>query len=261
MKILASDMDGTLIIEDKINPKDVQAIKELKKQGHKFVVSTGRTLNGMGNIFAKHQLPYDYMVLCNGALILDKNHKIIHKDVIPNEKVKKIIKAFRNKKNVMIYMDDGTNFYLIETENIIKNEIAFFSGMDYINLNVEEALKLEQDFIMGSVFACDKNVERAIEIKEILNDILQEDESFRNEFFVDVVPQGCSKGRGLEQLLKIENKDIDSLYAIGDSFNDISMFQLTDNSFTFNRAEEEIKKHAKNNVDYIYEVIEEMLKE
>lgn len=261
MKILASDMDGTLIIEDKINPKDVQAINELKAKGHKFVVSTGRTLNGMGNIFAKHQLPYDYMVLCNGALILNEKDEVIYKNAIPNGTMKEIIKAFRDKKNIMMYMDDGENFYLIETENVLKNDIAFFEGMDYVKVTVEEALKLEQDFIMGSVFACDKNLERAIEAKEILNEIIQEDESFRNEFFVDIVPRGCSKGNGLEQLLKLENKEIDSLYAVGDSFNDISMFKLTNNSYTFNRVEEEIKKHANNNVDYIYEVIEKMLEE
>ncbi|MGL4876281.1 MAG: Cof-type HAD-IIB family hydrolase [Clostridium sp.] len=259
MKILASDMDGTLVIEDKINEKDVQAIKELKNKGHKFIVSTGRTLKGMSNIFDRHKLPYDYMVLCNGALILDKDNKVIYKNVIENRKIKDIIKAFQDKENVMMYMDDGENFYIVQTKNIIKNEIYFFEGVDYIEVTPEEALNLEQDFIMGSVFACDKDVEKAIQAKSTLNEILHEEESFRNEYFVDIVPYGCSKGTGLKKLLEIENKEIESLYTIGDSYNDISMFEITENSYTFNRVEDEIKKHAKNNVDYIYEVIEKML--
>ena len=37
------------------------------------------------------------------------------------------------------------------------------------------------------------------------------------------------------------------------------MFELTKNSYTFNRAEDEVKKHAKNNVDYIYEVVDDIL--
>ncbi|MGL4849529.1 MAG: Cof-type HAD-IIB family hydrolase [Clostridium sp.] len=261
MKILASDMDGTLVIEDKINEKDVQAINELKKKGHKFIVSTGRTLSGMGNIFEKHKLPYDYMVLCNGALILDENNKIIYKNVIENKKIKSIIETFRDKENLMMYMDDGENFYIVQTENIIKNEIYFFEGIDYIKITPDEALKLEQDFIMGSIFACDKDISKAINAKEILNEILHEGESFRNEYFVDIVPSGCSKGKGLEKVLEIENKGIESLYTIGDSYNDISMFQITENSYTFNRVENEVKKHAKNNVDYIYELIEKMLED
>lgn len=259
MKILASDMDGTLVVNDEINPKDIQAIDELKKKGHKFVVSTGRTLKGMDNIFQRHQLPYDYMVLCNGALIIDRDKKIIYKNTIKNVKIKEIIKAFNGKENIMMYMDDGENFYIVQNDSAKKNDIKFFDSINYIKISAKDALLLEQDFIMASVFATDKEVFRAIEAKEILDKILDEKESCRNEFFVDIIASGCSKGTGLKQLLEIENKEIDDLYTIGDSFNDISMLDITENSYTFNRAEEEVKKHAKNNVDYIYEVVNEIL--
>ncbi len=259
MKILASDMDGTLVVNDEINPKDIQAIDKLKKEGHKLVVSTGRTLKGMDNIFQKYKVPYDYMVLCNGALIIDRDKKIIYRDSIKNEKIKKIIKAFEGKENIMMYMDDGESFYLIQNDNAKKNEIKFFDSINYTKISAQDALKLDQDFIMASVFATDREVFRAIEAKKILDEILDEKESCRNEFFVDIIASGCSKGKGLEQLLKIENKEIEDLYAIGDSFNDISMFELTKNSYTFNRVEDEVKKHAQNNVDYIYEVVDDIL--
>ena len=45
MKILASDLDGTLIKEQKISQKDLDALKKLKENGHKVIVSTRRTLS------------------------------------------------------------------------------------------------------------------------------------------------------------------------------------------------------------------------
>ncbi|MDU5411955.1 MAG: HAD hydrolase family protein, partial [Clostridium perfringens] len=47
---------------------------------------------------------------------------------------------------------------------------------------------------------------------------------------------------------------------IGDSFNDISMFEITDNSYTFNRAEEGVKAHANNHVDYVHEIVDHIIK-
>ena len=42
--------------------------------------------------------------------------------------------------------------------------------------------------------------------------------------------------------------------------NDISMFEHADHGYTFNRADELIKKHSDKQVDYLSELIDEMLK-
>ena len=61
-------------------------------------------------------------------------------------------------------------------------------------------------------------------------------------------------------ILEDEDATTDNLYTVGDSLNDISMFKITKNSYTFNHAEEIVKPHANNIVDYVHEVIEDMLK-
>ncbi len=77
MKLLASDFDGTLLVDKKINKRDIEGIKALRKKGHKFIISTGRTLLTMEGVIEKYDLEFDYLVLCNGAVILDKNKKVI----------------------------------------------------------------------------------------------------------------------------------------------------------------------------------------
>ncbi|MDD8048345.1 MAG: HAD hydrolase family protein [Thomasclavelia sp.] len=74
-----------------------------------------------------------------------------------------------------------------------------------------------------------------------------------------VTASGCNKGSGLKHLCEILG-NVQS-YAIGDSTNDITMFEAASNAYTFNRVEEDIKAYTDKQVDYVYEVIEDMIGE
>ena len=80
MKLLACDLDGTLVETEKnfIRKDNIEAIKKLRKEGHKFIVSTGRDIKGIKSIFKDNkEIEFDYLVLCNGALILDNNFNFL----------------------------------------------------------------------------------------------------------------------------------------------------------------------------------------
>ena len=44
-----------------------------------------------------------------------------------------------------------------------------------------------------------------------------------------------------------------------DSYNDLDMFEKADHAYTFNRVEKQIKEKTEKQVDYVYEVINDML--
>ncbi|MEF9968739.1 MAG: HAD hydrolase family protein, partial [Longicatena sp.] len=77
-KIIFFDMDHTLYEskDDYIHDEDLLALKLLRDQGIILCAATGRPLNQMDKI-----LPYftfDYLVLINGAYVLDKNLEIMY---------------------------------------------------------------------------------------------------------------------------------------------------------------------------------------
>ena len=80
---------------------------------------------------------------------------------------------------------------------------------------------------------------------------------FRNDIYIDIVPLGCSKGNGIKYIAKQEFIKDDYIYTIGDSWNDVTMFNITKNSFTFHHVEEELKEHAAYLVDSVADCIEE----
>ena len=74
MKILFTDLDGTLLDDNKdISQRDFDAINGMIAQGHKFVVTTGRPLVSAKRIAEKYGFvkPGFYLVSFNGGLIYD----------------------------------------------------------------------------------------------------------------------------------------------------------------------------------------------
>lgn len=260
MKILASDLDGTLFREQEINKDDISALKKLKDNGHKFIISTGRSLRGVKRIFENYNdVAADYLVLCNGSLVLDKDLNTVYKKYIKADLSQEIIKEFIDNNDVCFYFDDGRDTYIVEG-NYVKEDAFNIEEFASKVLKREEAINRKGEYQIMSVFPKDKSIESAELIKEQLIDKYGEDiEVFRNQYFLDMAPKGCSKGIGLKMIIESTNLDVSSLYTIGDSLNDISMFEITNNSYTFNHAEEKIKMYAKNHVDYVHECINQIL--
>ncbi|MGL4109512.1 Cof-type HAD-IIB family hydrolase [Clostridium sp. LP20] len=260
MRFLASDLDGTLVHENRIHEDDIKAISKLKEKGHKFIISTGRSYKGVEELINNYDIDYDYLLLCNGGLIIDGNNEIVLDEWVPSKIAQKIVNEFYDYGNILIYLDNSTNTILVDNHNVDKSEIL--DMFDYFSDKVDVAtvMNMKDNYKIVSVFATDKNVEKAEKIKNKIKDKYGDYvEVYRNQYFVDIAPKGCSKGAGLLKILEIENKKEDSLFTVGDSFNDISMFNITENSYTFNHAEDKVKKHAKNKIDYVYEVVNKIL--
>lgn len=97
MKILFSDLDGTLLTDDKtILPEDMQAIEDMLAQGHKFVITTGRPLASAMILAKKYGFykPGFFLVSFNGGLIFDcATEQPILTRPIPVESIKNIMDA------------------------------------------------------------------------------------------------------------------------------------------------------------------------
>ena len=260
MRFLASDLDGTLVHENKIHEDDIKAISKLKEKGHKFIISTGRSYKGVEEVINNYDIDYDYLLLCNGGLIIDGNNKVVLDEWVPSEIAQEIVDEFYDYGNVLIYLDNSTNTILVDNHDVDKSKIMDMFDYFTDKIDIAKAMNMTDDYKILSVFTTDKDVEKAEKIKKKIESKYGDYvEVYRNQFFVDIAPKGCSKGAGLLKILELENKKEDILFTVGDSFNDISMFNITENSYTFNHAEDKVKAHAKNQIDYVHEVIDIML--
>ena len=148
--------------------------------------------------------------------------------------------------------------YLIDpvTSEDIEEHMNYFQEI----ISKEDVLKKKEN-ILQLVYLLEINLLK--ELRDVRDRIanMYEDklEVFRNQYFIDIAPKECSKGNGINKVLELDGGHVDKLYTIGDSFNDISMFKITENSFTFNNAEELVKIEANNYVDTVKECIDRIL--
>ena len=100
-KILFSDIDGTIAKGNlPITYKDQEAVKKLRTQGHYFSFCTGRNIQET-KLVTPH-FEYDYLVLNNGAMIVDQNDQVLYRKQIKNEIAKEILKESYQKYPYLI---------------------------------------------------------------------------------------------------------------------------------------------------------------
>ncbi|XTR39173.1 HAD-IIB family hydrolase [Paraclostridium tenue] len=272
-KLLASDIDGTLLLNRKIHHKSIENIDRFKNDGNLFILSTGRALCELDSIINEYKLDVDAYVLCNGAFILDKSLNIIEDFKIDSDIVYKISKYVLSTNNFTLSVLDGYKSYLIKSKNILKARNLFnlnslkkiykmlinkSSNLELLNLNHLKGNDLNINIM--SIYSLNDNVEKAENLKNYLNDEFGEYiTAYRNKYFVDVVFKSCSKATGIEKVCKNFNLADNNVYVIGDSWNDLSMFERYDNSYTFTYAEKTLQKKANKVIDSFHYCIDDIL--
>lgn len=258
-KILFSDIDGTILDgHQAISAKDQEAISYLRKQGHYFAFCTGRNLQETKAI--AHLFEYDYMVLNNGAMIVDKDENVLLRKQINNKDAKDILNYCLKCYPHLIYtFYDGINTY----EYVSPHETKVLKDGDFVKINesfVDLLEKMEDDFDIFCAVHPDEKLDEILEIQKYIDDNYKDIHGTLNRIFLDVTVNHCSKGTGLQTLASMLNEDVET-YCIGDSYNDLSMFPMAHHPYTFHRVDDDIKKYTEKQVDYVYELIEDMLEE
>lgn len=254
-KLLASDIDGTLIINGSIKDESIDHIKRFKEKGHAFILCTGRDFANTEHIFNEYNVEVDALVLCNGALILDKDLKEMKKDSIDSDVVKGIYKEIQNDELYNFAIVDGYKTYVV-------GEFELFDGFVYKaeTINEEEFLNKEYDVKLISINASDRSSASAERLRNIINEKYKDYViAYRNQYFIDIAPVGCSKANGISKLTDMFEVTDDDVFVIGDSWNDLSMFESYKNSYTFNHAEDELKQHTKMVICEFHNCLEDIL--
>lgn len=241
MYLIACDFDGTLKINDQVNPKDIEAIKLFRQQGNKFVVCTGRTINSVYHQLLKYEIPFDYIIGVNGAITINPDYDIVFSHNFTTDVFEGIQKAI-SKFDVKNYQ--------------ISN------GFDYINIegngqvNVKE---IDISAIRGYFFITDNHHE-ARRIAQYLNNKLSKKGlmAYSNNNFVAVGMSGIHKGYGVDMLAQKINWQA-NICVIGDDYNDIPMFKRF-NSFGIKSGYQEAIKYADHHVNHVHEVLNYILK-
>jgi hypothetical protein len=248
--LFATDLDGTILHHDKMAEADLAAVHKLKNQAATIAIATGRPLNGVETVLRNHGFEPDYMVLMNGALVVDSRGMTVTGKTIGKDTAC-IIADLCLERGFDVAFEGGSNtwFYRSGIPDGISDSVAGVYAID------------DMAEMKGEVYLISITANRGIdEIEELRNEIEsgfgKEIEAYRNVKYIDVVPKGISKGEGIRTIMELEGIIRKNVHVIGDSFNDIPMFREAGSSYTLSHAEDELKGHADYVVDSVAECIE-----
>lgn len=224
MKLIASDFDGTIFIDEKIKTEDIRAIRDFQDNGNLFGFVTGRTYHSLF-VLIEGKIAPDFVIANNGSHIFVKNGKEmteILKYSLDQDKIMEVIDFYGRKYQTRIFTDE---------DRAVDKISDLREG--------EEILSL------------------AIYSDHILENPFQEDFSFHKSIgVIDVINSAVSKQTGIEFIKDFYRFDKE-IIAIGDDFNDITFLEQTSLSFSLNYVKEKEVLDAVNfKVEGIRELIE-----
>ena len=222
MNALVSDIDHTLVFDGQIKEDDEKAIKKYQKN-HLFGVCTGRPLCALDDV---KKLDLDFYILSTGALILDKRMNIIQHTPMNKETAKNIFLDYFNQADMIIQTGNRNIFYATfhEKNHCCCQVIHHFEEVEH-----------EVIYGISLIFKDEMTTKKELDSIYRYGGVMP----FQNKNSIDIVSIGCSKGQGIKEIKKALH--IEHISGIGDSYNDLSLFEASDYCFTFHSSPSDLK--------------------
>ena len=241
MKIIASDYDGTLN-HGGIDDKKRNAIKEWREKGNKFGIVSGRITDDLLRIYKKDKLELDFLLACNGAVVLTTDGKILKEDRVDGDILKPILDfifslgadwaAIQSDRSYIIDENDNDRLPDEFTRKTLP-DLKYFNQISTILEDEEEALMVTNA------------------IKEQFGDKLN---PLQNGRCIDIVSATMNKAQGLYDYLELIGGKYEDMITVGDNINDTHMIKEF-RSYAMANGVQSIKDIA----DYVTEGITELI--
>lgn len=244
IKLIAADMDGTLLNDKKELPKEFEKLcKKLFEKNIKLSISSGRSFGALRVIFDfLGNLADDFIYICDngGNIILPYSEPIV--TTIPDDAVADILKDCEKLEGVIPVLCCVNDIYYPayakkQFQSEINNFYINFSMVDNIFSVKDPVIKIAICDLKGSLENCYPVLNK--KYGDFLNCVVS------GKFWMDVMCKSVSKGNAVESIQKKYNITPEETMAFGDYFNDAPMLEKAYYSYVMDNACDEMKKYGR----------------
>lgn len=258
IKLIATDMDGTLLDENSNLPKDFfEVLDKLNKNNIKFVIASGRSYPVLHDMF-EEKLDKLQFICDNGAYIVDDTGTSI--EFMSREDVRNIVNDCRKIGDLKLVMCGAKGIYVEKMPAKFNEEVNIYYPTV---ISVDDLGKVDDDIFKISV--CDEKNSKENSYK-ILEPIYGQslNVTVSGEIWLDFTDKGINKGYALKKIQEDFDIAPEETMVFGDFYNDIEMLKRAKYSFVMENANNDMKKYgnyiAKSNKEYgVIKAIEEYI--
>ncbi|MBK2113575.1 Cof-type HAD-IIB family hydrolase [Francisella tularensis] len=232
------DIDGTLVYENQgklfVSERNIQAIKNLRKQGYKTFIATGRTQGFIPS--AVLELPMDSFITANGSVVRIGD-KLVYEKLFPQSAIDSVLEFCEKHNHDWLFEGEYAYVNNLESEdlsyfydNVIVNKDKIITTHNLYNVTIYNAL------VLG------RNVDVVALQHTLGNDYVT---APHNEHgYVDCYLAGHTKADGIDKVVEYLGLEEYETYAFGDGNNDLEMFDRVDVAIAMENASSQLKEKA-----------------
>ena len=238
IKLIASDMDGTLLDDKKQIPEDFyETIDRLTEKGVRFTVASGRTYAAVEHLFPEdYRTKIDY--ICDNGAYIVHNGEILEITPLERSAFEEFIKAANEIGGFkLLVCAVGGTYHLPDTEDFNVEVAKFYKN----HIECDDLLSIDDTIYKLAVCDMQGAQQRGKPaLDAIFGDRLNIQVS--GQIWMDVMAGGVSKGSALKKLSEALGIDKSEVMAFGDYYNDMDMLTTAGVSFAMANGHEDIKK-------------------
>lgn len=249
-KLIASDLDGTLLPPTKIMPEEIfEIIPTLSQRGTVFVPASGRQLPNLKKLFST-ALEHVAIIAENGGLAWYKG-EIIFSDPTPPESVKYALDIIRQEHDLYPLLScEDCAYYESDYPpfvEVLKKSYSSEQKVDNLDDVIGKANVLKISVWDPLLSAKHGGVVLPPKIKGLRTIISGVD-------WLDVSVLGANKGKALNAIMQKLGVSREETVAFGDHMNDLEMLQACGKPFVtanaFPLLKEQIGEEIASNADF-----------
>ena len=239
VKLIATDMDGTLLNSKKELPPDFwETLDMLDSKNVRFCIASGRSFTTLKINFDGYTDRMNF--ICDNGAFIVIDGKPVSVSIIPAETVSELIKICRSLEGVTPVLCGMNGTYFDDCTSELYEEVSRF----YLNFTrVDDISKVKDDIFKVALCDAGNPMNHSLPVfRERFGDSLSLAAS--GPLWMDAMNKGVNKGEALKIIQKHLGVSREETMAFGDGFNDVSMISHAGMGVAMENACDAAKKAA-----------------
>jgi Cof subfamily protein (haloacid dehalogenase superfamily) len=244
IKLLISDVDGTLVTKDKrLTPRSVAAVRALAEAGIAFTITSSRPPFGVRALITPLRLSAPIAAFNGGLMVEPDGLSTLEAYPIPAEVARRTM-AFFERTGVSIWFDTDREWLVLDpsgpyvdheirTIGTAPNKVASFDQPGVIDHGFK-IIGVSRDFDL--LARCERELQAELGATATV--------ARSQRYYLDVTHPQANKGHAVRALAQRLGIAPSTIAVIGDGRNDISMFNVAALAIAMGNADADVKQQA-----------------
>ncbi len=241
IRLLLSDVDGTLVPHDKIlTERSLRAVRRLREAGIIFAITSSRPARGLKMLIQPLELTTPIAAF-NGGMIVDPQMNVLEERTVDDDLIPAII-GILEENGVLAWVYRSQEWYVRDANGPHVRHEADVCQFEPLAVDDFDAVS---DGVAKIVGASD-DAEALSQARMTIQTRFGERVSATNSqsYYLDITNPRANKGAVVDYLSTKLDVPLYAIATIGDAHNDVSMFERSGFSIAMGNAEGDVKAAA-----------------